>query len=479
MNELSEEIKNLEFSINDNEEEVDEQQLLAEKKKFRDYIFFFSGQQISLLGSSVVSFVLIWWISETTQSELMLGLASLASLGPYLLVVPFTGVLADRVKRKPLLFTVDMLQSLFTVGLTIIFMIYYTPNEADPTAIPYKTLLITSAFVTLGLRGVMQAFHEPVVSTLIPNMVPEKHYSRINGLSFLIGGIIRVVGPALGAILLSTLGVSLTMWADILTFAIAVIPLIIIKIPAPKVAEKEKKPNFTTQFVEGFRVLKETRGMVALLFAATFANFFIAPISTLLPLFVSKVHNGTEDHYAIVISLLQAGIIIGGLFMVLFKGFKRKIRITIISVMVLYAGQSVLILVPPTMGVGKFWLLGSILFLSILMNPAGNVSVQTVMQMIIPKDKFGRVSSVLSFMAMAISPIGVFLAGLIGEFVPIPWVFTGSSILGIITILSLYLFTPMRNLDNVLLQKIGEQLEPQTNDDLLLDDLDGEPISAK
>lgn len=88
-----------------------------EKKRFRDYLWFFSGQQLSILGSSIVSFVLIWWMSKATNSELMLGLASLCSLGSFLKVAPFSGVIADRAKRKPLLLSVDVLQALFTVVL--------------------------------------------------------------------------------------------------------------------------------------------------------------------------------------------------------------------------------------------------------------------------------------------------------------------------------------------------------------------------
>ncbi|MHA1213044.1 MAG: hypothetical protein ACTSSH_11335 [Candidatus Heimdallarchaeota archaeon] len=60
----------------------------SEKKKFAHFILFFTGQQFLILGSSIVSFVLIWWITEITQSELMLGLASLVSLGPFLFIAP-------------------------------------------------------------------------------------------------------------------------------------------------------------------------------------------------------------------------------------------------------------------------------------------------------------------------------------------------------------------------------------------------------
>ncbi|MBN1329585.1 MAG: MFS transporter [Candidatus Heimdallarchaeota archaeon] len=423
---------------------------LDDSKTFVHYLLFFSGQQFSILGSSVVSFVLIWWITEVTQSELMLGLASLASLGPYLLVMPFSGVIADRANRKLLLLTVDLLQSLFTVGLTIIFMVYYTPGSTQN-----QTLLITSIFITLGLRGVMQAFHSPVVSTLIPTMVPQKHLSRMNGVNFLLNGIIQVIGPILGAQFLKLFGVSLTMWIDIITFGIAIIPLLLIKIPAVIRDVDLKKQKFREQFTDGIKVVKEIKGLFAMIITATVINFFFVPVGTLMPLFVNKVHSGTEDDYAIVMVLLQIGIILGGLFMTFFKGFKNRVRTAIICIFVAFLGEALLLTIPSSIN-ARFWIIGSLLLVSIFPIPIANVSFNTSIQMIIPKDKMGRVSSVLSFISSAISPIGMFLSGLIGEYIPIGLLYLISAAMGIVTTAMLYFFTPARNLDKVINEKAAK-----------------------
>lgn len=427
---------------------------LEAKKKFRDYLFFFSGQQISILGSTIVSFALIWWLSETTNSELMLGLASLCSLGPFLLVAPFSGVIADRVKRKPLLVTVDSLQSLFTVILTIIFMVYFVPNPDDPTVIANKMLLIAFVFVTLGLRGVMQAFHSPVVSAMVPSMVPQKHISRINGASYLVSGVINVIGPAIGALLLNAIDISLIMWLDIITFAIAVIPLILIKIPLAQKQIEGKQPTFFAQFKEGINVLKDIKGLLAFMLGATLINFFFSPIGTLLPLFISKVHLGGKENYALVIGLLQAGTIVGALFMTFFKGFKKKVRSIVICVVILFLGQGLLITIPNSIN-ARFILIGFILFISLIPNAMANTTFSTSLQVIVPKEKMGRVFSVVMFMVMAITPIGTFLSGLIGEYVPMGILFTVSSVLGVISFLSIYFFSPARYLDNVIEQRIA------------------------
>ena len=443
-----------------------EAKILEEKRKIRHYLFFFSGQQISILGSAIVSFSLIWWLTETTQSELMLGIASFASLGPMILVIPFSGVIADRVKRKPLLITVDSLQSFFTVLLTILFMIYYFPNDDFPTQIPYKTLLIVGVFITLALRGVMQAFHTPVVNAMIPNMVPQKHLSRINGLASLTNGIIFTIGPVIGAVLLNVLKVSYIMWLDGITFVIAVIPLILIKIPNPKIDEESKeKPTFKQQFKEGLNTIRNIKGLFALMVAATLVNFFLSPLGTLLPLFISKVHNGNENNYAFVSMFVNIGTIIGGLFMTFYSGFKRKIRSIAICVAILFIGVMSLIFIPPTF-VGRFWVIGVILFVSLIPNTMANTTFGTTIQTIVPKEKIGRVFSVVIVMAQLISPLGNFLSGVIGEYVSIPILFTVSAGIGLLIFIGIYLFTPARNLDTVVNEKIAELKAAEAEEEL-------------
>lgn len=75
----------------------------ADQKTFKNYLKFFVGQQVSLLGSSVAQFVLIWWITLETKSALYLSIASLVGFAPMIIITPFAGVLVDRWNRKVLM----------------------------------------------------------------------------------------------------------------------------------------------------------------------------------------------------------------------------------------------------------------------------------------------------------------------------------------------------------------------------------------
>ena len=274
----------------------------------------------------------------------------------------------------------------------------------------------------------------------------------------MVSGVIRVVGPVLGAIFLALFDLGPILWIDLITFCIALIPLIFIKIPSV-MKKEEKEQKFSKQLIDGMRVLKETKGLISLLFAATLINFFFTPISTLLPMFVNKVHMGTQQDYAIVVSLLEAGVIAGSLLMTFFKGFKNKIQTAVIGINILFIGAALLIFIPTTLP-SRFWLMGSILFVSIAPNPVANVSFITVMQILIPKDKMGRVMSFASILAMAITPIGTFLSGLIGEFVNLGVLFTTTSLIGLASFLLIYFLTPARHLD----RRINERTTLKQND---------------
>ncbi len=425
------------------------------KRRFKHFLFFFSGQQISLLGSSIVSFAIIWWLTVTTQSELMLGIASLVSLGPYIFVAPFSGVFADRFNRKMLLIIIDAFQASVTVVLAILFLTNH--------------ISIAVIMVMLGIRGVAQAFHQPISMSVTPVMVPKKHFSRINGLGYLVGGIINIIGPAIGAALLAIPGINIGMilWVDVLTFGIALIPLLIIKIPSAitsKEKEEQVKESFVAQFTDGFRTLKSIKGMVALIFAAMVFNFFMSPLFGLLPLFVNKIHGGTEVEYAIVVGMLQAAIVIGGLVMSFFKGFKKPILFFIISAMMQVVFQIALTFIPTDFN-GRFWTIGALLFALILPISIIDVSFMTSLQMLIPKEKFGRVIGTIMAISPAIRPLGQFLSGVIAEFVGINWVLIVSGILAATSLLSFYLFSPIRRLDRTI-KGIMESIEKKQEESM-------------
>ncbi|MHA1212421.1 MAG: MFS transporter, partial [Candidatus Heimdallarchaeota archaeon] len=232
----------------------------------KGFVYFFSGQLISLLGSSVIQFVITWWITIETESALLLSLSLFIGFIPTVILTPIAGVFVDRWNLKALIAIVDFLQAAVTVVLIVLFI--------------FNLVTIPIIFIFAAIRGIFQAFHQPAVQTLIPIMVPRKHLSRMNSVSYLFNSVIFLVGPIFGAFLNSVWDIKFILWIDMITFGIAVIPLLIIKIPKlPKVDDGTKvKRKFFTDFKEGIVFIKNKKGLLALLGGFAITNLFLMPL---------------------------------------------------------------------------------------------------------------------------------------------------------------------------------------------------------
>ncbi|GAH98508.1 unnamed protein product, partial [marine sediment metagenome] len=136
----------------------------------------------------------------------------------------------------------------------------------------------------------------PVVNAIIPLMIPKKNLSRMNGINYFFTGLVNTMGPIIAGILLVLFPIDITpiLWVDILTFLIAITPLLLIKIPPilRKVLPKHKRSYFRELKV-GFKAIKIVPGLLILLFVATILNFLGNPFSTLMIPYVSGTHSGS------------------------------------------------------------------------------------------------------------------------------------------------------------------------------------------
>ena len=419
----------------------------ADRVTFRSYLVFWSGQLVSLLGSSIAQFVIVWWVTVETGSAVYLSISSFAGFAPMILLTPIAGVYADRWNRKALIGIVDFLQALTTVLLIFLFW-----------------LNIVSVWHVIGLsvlRGVFQAFHSPAVSALIPLMVPRDRLSRINGLNYLLSGVINFIGPPVAALLSDLWEIHEILWIDAGTFIIAVIPLLVIAIPAVKKKQEEgqDRPSFGKEFAEGLAFIRHARGLPALLMLATALNFLVMPLVTLLPYYVKYDHFGEEPDYALAAAVYQAGMLAGGLLMAAIKGFRRKMIAVLAFIYMSFLGYAMIALTPT----GLFWYMAVGALIWAFPLPPINVSIQTILQTVVPVKMFARVNSVVMALANIASPLGMAISGPIAEVTGTANLFLGCSLLGILSITLSWLFTDIRHVE-----KIEEEI-PHPNDQIPVD----------
>lgn len=405
----------------------------ASQTTFRSYLTFWSGQLVSLLGSSIASFVIIWWITLETRSALFLSIASLLGFAPIVILSPVAGVFVDRWSRKALIGIVDFLQALATIALIFFFWL--------------DIISIWQILALLALRGIFQAFHTPAVSAIVPLMVPKAKLSRMNGLNYLLSGAVTLVGPVVAAVLLEFWKISQLLWIDAGTFMVALIPLLMIKIPSVRKNpdRSQDKSSFRQEFGEGLGFIRKARGFLTLVMVATALNFLLVPLSTLLPYYVKFDHLGEAADLALVMAFFQGGVLAGGLLMTVIKGFKRKAVAILLSVYIIFLGYALVALTPT----GLFWFMAIGALVMAFCLPVANVSIQTITQTIVPMEMQGRVISVIRALASAASPFGMILFGVIVGFTGAANLFLVCSGLGILILTLSWFFTDVRHVEEL------------------------------
>ena len=184
------------------------------------FFTIWAGQAFSLLGSMLVQFALVWWLTATTGSGTVLATAALAALVPEILLGPFAGACVDRWNRRLVMLVADCLIALATLGLAALY--------ALGALRPWHIYLI------MMLRATGAAFHWPAMQASTSLMVPREHLSRVAGINQTLRGGLGIVSPPLGAILVQLLPLHGVLLIDVGTAALAIRPVVFVPIPQPE-----------------------------------------------------------------------------------------------------------------------------------------------------------------------------------------------------------------------------------------------------
>ncbi len=442
--------------------------ITANKQTFRNYMQFFVGQLISMLGSNILSFVMIWWVTVNYENPIYLSLIYFFAVGTRVIVNPIGGVFADRWNRKKIIIIADSLIVLCSLCFFIIMTFQSSMGEMT---------ILWLIIVVVFFSAVVGAFQGPAVFSIIPLMIPKDKLSRINGLRFVLFGAITIAGPAVGAILYELWPINYIILIDVLTWAIALTPLILLKIPPTpreeKVEPTEKKPSFLTEFREGLSYMRKIKGLLALALIATFINGFEQPLFTLRPAFVKYLHNGSATDLAIVVAAGQIAMFSSGVFLTVKKEWKRYTLVLMIALYVQIAGIILQSLAP----IGKIWFIAMGAAVTSLTFPFTNVMIQTIFQVVVLPDKQGRVGSIVGSIASAITPIAMLVSGPIANAIGYVPLFVGSITIGGVIITALWIFTNLGHLDKQVEEiKQKEKEEKELEEELTVKEVDSKDI---
>lgn len=360
-------------------------------------ILFLTSQNLSLFGSSVVSFSIIWYITLETSSGKWVMAFTICSLLPQVLISLWAGVWADRYNRKYLIMLADIFIALATFGLAIAFWAGYERLEL---------LLVVSLIRSLGA-----GIQTPAVSALYPQIVPIDKLTKIQGINQTLNSVLMLLSPAVGGLVLGTVGISWAFMLDVITATLAVIVLSFISIE--KVARSAENTSVLTELRQGIEYTLNHKLLRLVLICFGVSFFLITPAAVLTPLFVERTFGSEVWRLTANEMVWTIGSFVGGVFVSLKGDFKDKILTAAICLVAFgvtfallgIAGNFMVYLI--IMGIAGF-------FMPII------ATVQTVLiQENVEATMMGRVFSLVQIVAGSAMPVAILLFGPLADVISI------------------------------------------------------------
>lgn len=358
----------------------------------RQTALFLGSQTISLFGSSLVQYAIFWYLTLETQSGVIMTLSTIFGFLPTFFISPFAGVWADRYNRKRLIVLSDGITAISTLVLVLLFL-------AGQRSI--WILLATSA-----IRAVGAGIQMPAVGAILPQIVPEKELTRINGLNGSIQAVVMLVSPMISGALYQFAPMEGIFLIDIVTAALAIAILVfLLKVPTHEKASQEQVSNYLQDMKLGFRYIQNHAFIKRLFLYFSLAFFMAAPVSFLSPLQVARSFGEDVWRLTAIEIAFSIGMIGGGLWIASWGGFKNRIHSIAAAIAVM--GLS-------TFGMGvipDFWIYLFLMGLVGLFIPLLNAPSMTLLQEKVEEDFLGRVFGVQSMVASSMMPLGMLVFG--------------------------------------------------------------------
>ena len=374
----------------------------------KDFSLVVIGQIISLFGNQILRFALPLYLLNQTGSSALFGTILALSFVPMILLYPIGGIVADRVNKRNIMVILDFMTAI------LIFLFYLMVGKMD--IVPLMAITLT---ILCGIQGAYQ----PAVQASIPVLVETKQIMKGNSVVNLVTSLAGMVGPILGGILYSAIGLTPILYVSISCFFAASVMEIFIHIPF----EKKKTPG--NAVVIGFNDLKDSfRFMfkekpvlwkMSLVFSSV--NLFLTSLILIgLPVIITQ-HLGFDADtanrfYGYGLGVIAAGAISGG---ILAGTLSKKLKLKTSPIILIGCALSILMggialqMFKGTMETYIVLVIGSGLLVAL--STLFQIQVITYLQIVTPKDLIGKVISCVICICMCTNPIGQFIYGIIFE----------------------------------------------------------------
>ncbi len=368
----------------------------------RNIILFMSSQTITMFGTMLVQYAIMWHITMTTQSGLMMTISILCGFVPTFFLSPFAGVWADRYNRKLLIILSDSFIAISTLILAILFMLGY--NE------------LWLLFVISAIRAIGSGIQTPAIGAILPQIVPEEHLTKVNGINGSIQACIMLISPMVSAALLSVSTIEAIFFIDVVTAAIAIYILLVL---LPIAAHPRSPEGLTAGYLEDFRkgILYIREHPFLKRFFAFCALFMLlaAPAAFLTPLQVTRSFGNDVWRLTAIEIAFSIGMMLGGALIASWGGFRNRVHTMTLGCLFFGICTLALGIVP------SFWIYLGVMGITGLSMPLFNTPSMVMLQEKVEGEYLGRIFGVFGMISSSMMPLGMLLFGPIADFIEIEW----------------------------------------------------------
>ena len=357
------------------------------------------GQTVTTFGSFLVQYAIMWHLTLTTKSGLVLALAAVFGFLPQAIVSIFAGVWADRVNRKMMIIVSDSVIALATLVLAV-FMLSGVED-------------LWLIFLIMAIRSIGAGVQMPAISALVPQIVPTDKLLTVNGINSSISSSLQLLAPVAAAAVYSTMSLSAILFIDVVTAVIGLSLLATVAVPTLARVASEDKPSYFADLKEGMAYIFSNQLVrwVMAIFAIVFL-LIVAP-SNLSPLMIARTFGGEVWMLTVLELSFGVGMLIGGALIAIFA--KKIDRIGMII------GSSILFGVLATaMGFTTNLILFFALFFVVgIAVPAFSTSAMTLLQETVEPERQGRVFGFLGIVMAVAMPLGMSILGPLADVVSV------------------------------------------------------------
>ena len=371
--------------------------------------FVWGGELVSTLTSSILQMGLIWHLALTTGSSSLLSLASLAGFLPIALFGILAGAVVDRLPLKRVLIGADLFIAAVGAALAIASL---------AGSLPAWLILIA-----LFLRAVGTSFYTPASQSLTPHLAPPEHLVRLSGVTQAIQSGGYILGAALAAVIYPVAGITAMIVLDVLGALFASLAVLAAQIDAGGLDEADRSLSFSnkvrelfSEISDGYKLIREYRGLFALLWCGFVFAFAFSPLAALFPIM-------TLGHLAAT------------------GGFRNR-SFTMVAAI---AGFGIAAIVSGSLGPSLFAAFLPVSFLMGACSPLYAGTQTALIQEQIPPEYLGRVFGLYGTIMAWAMPMGLAAPSVFADLLGAPLWFVGSGATMVLLAMAMLLAPSVRN----------------------------------